>query len=551
MLRSLNYNAAARMVRARAASDWTQRFPQGFSLTKITATIGPASEQAVPLQNCVDAGMNIMRVNCSHATYEEIDMRVKNLRQAQGVVARALDGQSTLPAAVSGTANLRAILLDTQGPEIRTGFLAEGEGDALEMVAGEEVMLTTDDAFAKGCTTEKVFVTFKKLPQTVSVGDKVLFDDGLIELDVLEVKACGTEVRCRIMNGGPLEGKRGVNLPGLSVDLPAMSDKDRTDIRYGIEHANIDFVAASFIRTAEGVNEVRDYVNATWAEVYAGDADQLASPPLIISKVENAEAMDNFGEILAASDGIMVARGDLGVEIPFEKVSTAQKDMVKACNKAGKPVIVATQMLESMQKNPRPTRAEVSDVANAVYDGADCVMLSGESAKGKYYQQAISTMKSICIEADHYPKYNHGSRREAAYNRSGRRTTPVTSEHKSQFSMGAAAVKAADAMAASCIICLTENGAAAKYVAQCRPNVPIVAFTAGEKVARQLAIYRGVYPIVGQAVSADEKWDLTVQAAKDMGFCASGDIVVLLGSDAAGSDTVSGSVLAVKVATVG
>ena len=501
------------MVRARAASDWTQRFPQGFSLTKITATIGPASEQAVPLQNCVDAGMNIMRVNCSHATYEEIDMRVKNLRQAQGVVARALDGQSTLPAAVSGTANLRAILLDTQGPEIRTGFLAEGEGDALEMVAGEEVMLTTDDAFAKGCTTEKVFVTFKKLPQTVSVGDKVLFDDGLIELDVLEVKACGTEVRCHIMNGGPLEGKRGVNLPGLSVDLPAMSDKDRTDIRYGIEHANIDFVAASFIRTAEGVNEVRDYVNATWAEVYAGDADQLASPPLIISKVENAEAMDNFGEILAASDGIMVARGDLGVEIPFEKVSTAQKDMVKACNKAGKPVIVATQMLESMQKNPRPTRAEVSDVTNAVLEQADAVMLSGESANGQYPDDSVGMQTNIISwtekwqrEQSEFPMYS------VEPDALGEHYAPAQS----------AVVLAEGADAGAIVVVETGAGELTRALAAVRPDVPVVAICSSLKVCRQLIISRGVYP-----VHAPDGGD-AVKLARDAGFAPKDEALVLL-----------------------
>eukprot|EP00937_MAST-01D_sp_MAST-1D-sp2_P002257 g2257.t1 len=523
-------------------------------MTKIVATIGPASEQAGPMQACVSSGMNVMRVNCSHATYEEIDLRVENLRSSRGVVANAVGDNK--PYAIGSTNNLRAILLDTQGPEIRTGFLAPESGDALDLQRGATLTLTCDEAFAQACTPDTVYVTFDKLPKTVQPGDRVLLDDGLIALEVTEVPS-EHEVTCTVLDAGQLTSKRGVNLPGLSVDLPAMSDKDRADIRYGIEH-DVDFVAASFIRKAADVQTVRAYVDKTWAEVWHGR--EACPPPQIISKVENAEAMDNFDEILDASDGIMVARGDLGVEIPFEKVTTAQKEMVKKCNLHGKPVIVATQMLESMQSNPRPTRAEVADVANAVYDGADCVMLSGESAKGKYYRESIETMKQVILEADHRPCYNQGLAADLSATAAAQLTRTSWDEPGTGqtargdaadlYGMAASAVKAAQEMKAACIVVLTQTGATARYVAQCRPDVPIVAFTQNEKVARQLSIVRGVHPLVGTPMPLSRRADSTIAAAKELGFCKAHDVVVLLGSEPAEGGATTGNLLTVKTTTI-
>ena len=465
---------AQRCALSTGTGQWSRRLPPGFSMTKIVATIGPVSEQAAPLQQCVDAGMNIMRINCSHATYDEIEMRVKNLRDAKGISAKRLDGKPSY-ALQQSPANNRSILLDTQGPEIRTGFLAPDLGDTVELTQGSQITLTTDDAYKHASTAETLFVTFDKMAETVEAGDSVLLDDGLISLEVLEVRG-DNEVLCCVTDGGALESKRGVNLPGLTVDLPAMSDKDREDIRFGLE-LDIDFVAASFIRKAADVNEVRDFVDKAWKQIWHGHENR--PPPQIISKVENAEALDNFDEILHASDGIMVARGDLGVEIPFEKVSTAQKEMVRKCNAHGKPVIVATQMLESMQHNPRPTRAEVADVANAVYDGADCVMLSGESAKGKYFQESIAAMKACILEADHWPQHNRGVPAEhiEAVDTGMLNEMAAVQPDGNVHGMAASAVKAADTIGAACIIVLTKSGSTARYVAQCRPNVPIVAFT--------------------------------------------------------------------------
>lgn len=444
-----------------------------------------------------------MRVNCSHATKEEIDMRIENLANAEKGPLHPH----------------RAVLFDTKGPEIRTGNLSTGsdevEGKRVMLEAGDEMIVTTDDQFKDACTKEKMWVSYADLCDTVSPGDQILFDDGLVALTVTEV-INGTDVRCTVADGAELGDRKGVNLPGLEVNLPAMSDKDRADIMYGIE-CDMDILAASFVRTADQVKEIKDWMEHCISELGKDAGRDTPWPrPLVISKIENAEAMDNFDEILEASEGIMVARGDLGVEIPYEKVATAQKRMVRACNQAGKPVIVATQMLETMQKNPRPTRAEVSDVANAVLEGADCVMLSGESAKGAYFRESIETMANIVREADVHHEYESWSQ-------------PDTNNLGPYDGMAKAAVDAADDFNADAIIVLTKTGRFARMVSKWRPDCPIVAFCWDPAVARQLVINRGVYPMVGDRVPVHERPLSTIQQAMQAGFCKSGDRVVLVG----------------------
>lgn len=314
--------------------------------TKIVCTIGPKTESVEMLTKLVNAGMNVMRLNFSHGDFAEHGQRIQNVREVM-----AQTGQPV------------AILLDTKGPEIRTIKL-EGGAD-VSLTAGQEFTFTTDITVVGN--QDRVAVTYPGFANDLSAGDTILVDDGLIEMEVLATT--NTEVKCRVLNNGDLGENKGVNLPGVSVKLPALAEKDKADLKFGCEQG-VDFVAASFIRKAEDVNEIRELLNANGGEKIQ-----------IISKIENQEGVDNFDAILEASDGIMVARGDLGVEIPVEEVIFAQKMMIEKCNRARKVVITATQMLDSMIKNPRPTRAEAGDVANAIMDGTDAVMLSGESAK--------------------------------------------------------------------------------------------------------------------------------------------------------------------------
>src|SRR5690606_29765085 len=314
--------------------------------TKIVCTIGPSSESFENTKKLINAGMNVARLNFSHGDFEEHGNRIKNIRAANQELGTSV-----------------AILLDTKGPEIRLGKLNE---EPIELAQGDAITLTTEDIIGD---RNRVPVTYKNLPNDLSVGSTVLIDDGLIGLKVEGIE--GTEVHCRIVNSGPIKGKKGVNVPGVKISLPGITEKDRNDIIFGIEQG-IDFIAASFVRKASDVLEIRELLE-----------QHNAGHIQIISKIENQEGVDNLDEILEVSDGLMVARGDLGVEIPAEEVPLVQKMMIKECNVAGKPVITATQMLDSMQRNPRPTRAEASDVANAIFDGTDAIMLSGETAAGK------------------------------------------------------------------------------------------------------------------------------------------------------------------------
>lgn len=482
-------------------------------LTKIVATIGPTSEQYPVLQEVVRHGMRIMRLNFSHATKEEVELRMGNLKRCHGRHSFLDPGEEA--------ENVRAVLLDTKGPEIRSGKLAHDSSghETISLVQGSSITLDTSDKLRdEGSTETNLYIDYLNLHNAVQPGNKVLLDDGAVVLTVTQV--VGEKVLCEIENSGELRSRAGVNLPGADTsDLPAMSDKDKADILYGMGE-DVDYVAASFVQSAEGVREIRDHIEDCAQEL--GWDDSYARP-LVISKIESLMALANFDAILEESDGIMVARGDLGVEVPLQQVTNAQKEMVAACNAVGKPAIVATQMLESMAKNPRPTRAEVADVTNAIYDGADCVMLSGETAKGKYPVESVKIMNEIILSAEGYAAEGHVG------GTSHRRFEPV--ENSYIASIAEAAVVAADGQKAAAIVVLTQNGTLPGLVSAFRPDVPILTFCPTAKIGRQLMIYRGIHPIVNRATNVEE----AVQEASRMGFIGSGDAIVVVSSENSGT----------------
>ncbi|MBU5344782.1 pyruvate kinase [Paenibacillus sp. LC231] len=448
--------------------------------TKIVCTIGPSSESLENTKKLIMAGMNVARLNFSHGDFEEHGNRIKNIRQACEELNKTV-----------------AILLDTKGPEIRTGKL---EVEPIELVQDEYITLTTEEILGD---KNRLSITYKELPQDVQVGSTILIDDGLIGLTVVEIQ--GTEIRCRIVNGGTIKSKKGVNVPGVAISLPGITEKDANDIIFGIEQG-IDFIAASFVRKASDVLEIRELLKK-----HNGEHIQ------IISKIENQQGVDNLDEILEVSDGLMVARGDLGVEIPAEEVPLVQKRMIEKCNLAGKPVITATQMLDSMQRNPRPTRAEASDVANAIFDGTDAIMLSGETAAGKYPVESVLTMSRIAEKAESALNY-----REMFLKQRIAQDTSVT-EAISQ----SVAISALD-LNAKAIISSTESGQTARMVSKYRPEAPIVAVTTQDRTLRRLALTWGVTPVKGeQASSTDEMFDYALQGGVKSGLVKEGDLVVI------------------------
>lgn len=469
--------------------------------TKIVSTIGPASESPEMLKQLIQAGVNVIRLNFSHGDYEEHGNRIRNARK----VCEELNTQV-------------AIMLDTKGPEIRTGDLKE---ESVELVQDEYITLMTE--VVEG-DANRISVLYDALPQDVEIGSTILIDDGLIALEVTEKDE--TSVRCRIVNGGTIKSRRGVNLPGVKISLPGITEKDANDIIFGIEQG-VDYIAASFVRKAEDVLEIRELLEK-----------HNASHIQIISKIENQEGVENLDEILEVSDGLMVARGDLGVEIPAEEVPLVQKMMIEKCNRAGKPVITATQMLDSMQRNPRPTRAEASDVANAIFDGTDAIMLSGETAAGKYPVESVKTMARIALKAESAFKHKE------IFSKISKTQMNTVTESISQ-----AVANAALDLEAKAIITATHSGYTARMVSKYRPKAPVIAITPDEHVMRRLCLVWGVYPVKAkQAETTDEMFTEAVERSVQSGYVSLGDLVVITAGVPVGR---SGTTNLIKVHHVG
>lgn len=449
--------------------------------TKIICTLGPAVDDEDMIRKLILAGMNAARFNFSHGTHESHLAQLQKLRHVRDELG--------LPVAA---------ILDTKGPEIRIKTFQDGR---IELQKGDTFTLTTADCEGG---TDKVSVTYLNLHKEVAPGNHILVDDGLI--DLLVEKIDGQEIVCTVENGGPLSNNKSINIPDVHILLPSLTEKDKEDLKFAVEQ-DFDFIAASFVRKAGDVEDIRAYLNECGGQNIR-----------IISKIENREGVDNLDAIIDVSDGVMVARGDLGVEIPAHEVPILQKKMIKATTMAGKPVITATQMLDSMIRNPRPTRAEVSDVANAVFDGTSCVMLSGETASGKYPIEALSTMVNTVTAAEEAIDY-WGRFRE-------RSLLPVVSGISDAITHSCC-LTAMD-LNASAILAATRSGYTAKVISRFRPACPIVALCQNESTRRQLAISWGVHPYLsGEVDSTDRMFSLAVDVARKENAVQIGDTVVI------------------------
>lgn len=449
--------------------------------TKIVCTIGPASESEEMLEKLMNAGMNVARLNFSHGSHEEHKARIDTIRK----VAKRLN--KTI-----------GLLLDTKGPEIRTHNMKDG---LIVLEKGKEVIVSMNEVEG---TPEKFSVIYENLINDVNIGSYILLDDGLVELQVKEINKDKGEVKCDILNTGELKNKKGVNLPGVKVNLPGITDKDADDIRFGIKE-NVDFIAASFVRRPSDVLDIRQILEEEKAEI------------TIFPKIENQEGIDNIEEILEVSDGLMVARGDMGVEIPPESVPMVQKDLIRKCNKLGKPVITATQMLDSMQRNPRATRAEASDVANAIYDGTDAVMLSGETAAGQYPEEAVKTMRNIAVSAEAAQDY-----KKLLSDRTKLVETSLVN------AIGVSVAHTALNLNVKAIVAATESGSTARTISKYRPHSDIIAVTPSEKTARQCAIVWGVNPVVKEGrKTTDALLNNAVATAVETGRVSNGDLIII------------------------
>ncbi|NSO94579.1 pyruvate kinase [Enterococcus faecalis] len=449
--------------------------------TKIVCTIGPASESVDMLVNLINAGMNVCRLNFSHGDYEEHGARIKNIREAVKITGKRV-----------------AILLDTKGPEIRTNDMENG---AITMKIGDSVRISMTEVLG---TNEKFSITYPELINDVNVGSHILLDDGLIDLEVTDIDRDANEIVTVVKNEGVLKNKKGVNVPGVSVNLPGITEKDANDIRFGIGQG-IDFIASSFVRRASDVLEITKILE-----------EENATHIQIIPKIENQEGIDNIDEILKVSDGLMVARGDMGVEIPTEDVPVVQKALIKKCNALGKPVITATQMLDSMQRNPRPTRAEANDVANAIYDGTDAVMLSGETAAGDYPLEAVQTMARIAVRTEE-TLVNQDSFALKLYSK-----TDMTE------AIGQSVGHTARNLGIQTIVAATESGHTARMISKYRPKAHIVAITFSEQKARSLSLSWGVYATVADKPSStDEMFNLASKVSQEEGYASEGDLIII------------------------
>lgn len=458
--------------------------------TKIVSTLGPASNTVEIISQLIQSGANTFRFNFSHGDHEEQLARMNLVRDA-----------------VKETGQDVAILLDTKGAEIRTTVQDTTDADYgragyIQFNVGDITRIAMDPEL-KG-TKEKISVTYTGLFDDARLGGHILFDDGLIDMVVIEKDEVNRELIVEVKNNGMLGSRKGVNAPGISISLPGITEKDAEDIRFGLDN-DIDFIAASFVRKAQDVLEIREILE-----------EKNMTHVQIISKIESQEGIDNIEEILKVSDGIMVARGDMGVEIAAELVPMVQKDIIKKCNAAGKSVITATQMLESMQENPRPTRAEASDVANAVFDGTDATMLSGESANGKYPVEAVATMARIDEEAE------RSMLKLGTYQINQFDKTDVTE------TIGLSVARAAKNLGVKCIVAATESGHTAKMISKYRPDADILAVTFDERTKRGLMLNWGVYPTVAEKPSTtDEMFDLATKKAVELGFAKEGDLILI------------------------
>lgn len=454
-----------------------------FRQTKIIATIGPASDDILTLTRMIKGGMNVARLNLSHGSYEEHEQRIARIREASRLAERRV-----------------AIMIDTRGIEIRTGLL---KTSYVDLNRGMNFSLWTD-----GRTGDEtgVSVSYAKLPEEVSVDDVILLDDGAIELRVFATSE--NEISCRVIHGGILGASKGVNLPDTELSMTAVGPENRADLIREIEFAaanDVDYIAASFVQSAEDIFRMR--------EILAG----LDIDTPIIAKVENRTGVDNMEEIIEAADGMMVARGDLGVELPFGEVPGTQKKMIRNTVMAGKPVITATQMLASMQHNPRPTRAEASDVANAILDGSSAIMLSGETAAGKYPVEAVKTMHSLAITTE-------TNLEEFGY----LQKIPVHSPNVVTEAIGGAATTMARDLEATAIISLSESGFTSRLISKHRPRCPILSVSGSEKVARRLSMNWGVEAVLYEGEPGDRaKIDFATTCLLELGFAKPGDSVIL------------------------
>jgi len=468
--------------------------------TKIICTIGPASEDPARLREMIKNGMNVARLNFSHGSHAEHKNRIDQVRQVADEMDRPI-----------------AIMLDTKGPEIRTGRL---QNKKVQLQTGQHFTLTTREVPGN---ENEVQVSYAQLAREVKKGSTILLSDGLLNLYVEDTS--DTDIHCTVVNGGELGEKKGVNVPGVRINMPFLSQKDIDDINFGIDQ-EVDFIAASFVRSAEDVLEIRRLLEARDANID------------IIAKIESQGGVDNLDEIIMVTDGVMVARGDLGVEIPAEEVPLVQKKVVQKCNYAGKVVIIATQMLDSMINNPRPTRAEVSDVANAIFDGADAIMLSGESAARKYPVEAVETMARIAKRAEEVLPYQ-----EILKQKSLQGTQSVTD------AISYATCTTASNLGISAIISATRIGLTARMVAKYRPRADILAVTPDPKILKKLALVWGVYPILTRETKGtDELLDEALSVCMERGYIRCGDMVVLTAGSPSGF---SGGTNILKVHVVG
>src|SRR3990172_5107980 len=465
--------------------------------TKIVATLGPASQDPKTLEHLIEAGVDVVRLNSSHGTKEQHQQGLENVRRISKRLGRAV-----------------ACLQDLPGPKIRTGEVSDEAG--VELKEGASFVLTTEPMVG---TAERVSTTYDLLPQDVEPGKHILLDDGVIKLEVVEVS--GGEVKTRVMNGGRLKSNKGINLPGVRLSIPSLTDKDRRDADFGLS-LDVDFMAQSFVRSKEDVQELRSFL------------DQRGRSDLpIIAKIEKPQAVDNLASILDVAEGVMVARGDLGVELPAEHVPILQKDIIRAANERGRVVITATQMLESMVARPRPTRAEATDVANAILDGTDAVMLSAETATGSYPVESVATMARIA----EYTEKRLGPRR---------RRPELAEVEGSPIARAVtrAACRAAEQLRARYVVAFTESGSTARLVSSSRPASRILAFTPHERVCRQLALTWGVTPLIASHHdTTDEMLDSGMKVLSSQHMVEPGDIAIVV----CGTTTLKGATNMIKV----